>query len=616
MKRRILLGLLLVGLLTGCGNSQPEPEKVTSDPIGSLPHPDTGFYVPDSPVEKLSGGAVKYFALPEGNYGELLPFGENFLLVSMGDDTQLELLAGETLASAVKTKVSGKITAENGSLQIGRQGLAYWSPADGTLVFMNAALREISRLQMPAEIVGIPWLTPSWNEVYYCTVTGIRVLDMQTGISRMLREQQANWMGVTGVLMDGSVLQCEAESSGGGRVTFFIDARTGETLKTGEYYEELRTSGENWYCKMKSGAIQEYLVGRGELLWNLWPGASAQKVLPLPERNAVVTYQETSDGCLLEYYDVPTGKRSASVSLPGLKEAEDVCVDAKTGDVWFLVYDTQKQIHGICRWTPENSPTEDAHDYRAIHYTRENPDTAGLETLQQEAKALEKTYGITLLLGDGPGAVTPEGYLLETEYLVQAYEKYLPLLEQLLSQFPEGFFQTLAQRTNSKTLSIGLVRDISGNSENGIMSKTNALQYWLQGDAYLMLALGEDLDRSFYHGIMHAIETRVLSVTSAYYDWETLNPEGFVYGIENPDGEADQYLQDGNQWFANPSAMDSAREDRAFTMEYACMAGNEDMFRSPNMQKKLQMLCKGIRQAFRLEKSEETFLWEQYIESE
>ncbi len=607
MKRQILLCLLLAGLLAGCGNSQQEPGKVATDPTTPQPHPDTGFYVPDSEVEQLSGGAVKYYALPNGDYGELVPFGENFLLVSGGEDTQLELLVGETLASVVTTKVTGRITEENGSLQIGAEGLAYWNPSALALVFLNASLREISRLQMPAEIVGIPWLAPSWNEVYYCTASGIRVLDMQTGVSRMLREESANWKGVTGVLMDGRVLQCEAEGSGG-RVTFFIHAQTGETVKIGDHFIEVKTSGENWYCAMETGAVREYLVGRGEQLWNLWPAEGAQKVLPLPERNAVVTYQETGDGCRLEYYDVATGKRSASVSLPGLKGAGKVCVDGNTGDIWFLVYDSSKQINGICRWIPENSPTEDPQDYRAAHYTRENPDTAGLETLRQELETLEKTYGIKLLLGDRPGEVTPEGYLFETEYLVQAYEEYLPLLEQALSQFPEGFFRTLAQRTNSKTLSVGLVRSISENPVG-----TGVLQYWQQGNAYLMLTLGEDLDRSFYHGIMHAIETRVLSVTSAYYDWEKLNPEGFAYGVDDSDGE---YLQVGNQWFVNTLAMGSGREDRAFTMEFACMAGNEELFRLPNMQKKLQMLCKGIREAFKLQESEETFLWEQYIVSE
>lgn len=607
MKRQILLCLLLALLLAGCGNSQVEPGNVATNPTVPQPHPDTGFYVPDSEVEQLSGGAVKYYALPEENYSEILAFGENFLLLNIGEDTQMELLVGETLASAVKTKVTGKITAANGSLQIGAEGLAYWNQESGTLVFLNAALRETSRLQMPAEVVGIPWLAPSWNEVYYCTASGIRVLDMQTGFYRTLREENANWKGVTGVLMDGRVLQCEAEGSDGG-VTVFVNARTGETVKTGNYFTEVKTSGENWYCAMESGAVREYLVGQGESLWNLWPAEGAQKVFPLPERNAVVTYQETADCCRLDYYDIATGKRSAAVSLSGLKAGGKLCVDGTTGDIWFLVYDRSKQTNGICRWSPESSATEDLLDYRAAHYTRENPDTAGLEMLRQEVEALEKTYGIKLLLGELPGEVTPEDSLFETEYLVQAYEEYLPLLEQALSQFPEDFFRLLAQRTSSKTLSVGLVRSISEHPVG-----TDALQYWLDGNVYLMLTLGENLEQSFYHGIMHAIETRVLSVTTAYYDWDKLNPEGFVYGDENSD---EQYLQDGNAWFANAFAMTSEREDRAFTMEYACVAGNEGLFRSPNMQKKLQMLCKGIRQAFKLQESEEAFLWEQYIATE
>jgi hypothetical protein len=48
-------------------------------------------------------------------------------------------------------------------------------------------------------------------------------------------------------------------------------------------------------------------------------------------------------------------------------------------------------------------------------------------------------------------------------------------------------------------------------------------------------------------------------------------------------------------------------------MEYAMRAGNESFFESEIMQKKLRQLCLGIRKAFGLEKSNESFFWEQYL---
>ena len=59
--------------------------------------------------------------------------------------------------------------------------------------------------------------------------------------------------------------------------------------------------------------------------------------------------------------------------------------------------------------------------------------------------------------------------------------------------------------------------------------------------------------------------------------------------------------------------MSYAKEDRATIFEYACMPGNEEIFKSAAIQKKLQRICKGIREAYGLKKVEKEFLWEQYL---
>ena len=59
--------------------------------------------------------------------------------------------------------------------------------------------------------------------------------------------------------------------------------------------------------------------------------------------------------------------------------------------------------------------------------------------------------------------------------------------------------------------------------------------------------------------------------------------------------------------------MSYPKEDRARIMEYAMTSGNAILFESRTMQAKLLTLCQGIRDAFGLKKSPETFLWEQYL---
>jgi hypothetical protein len=110
------------------------------------------------------------------------------------------------------------------------------------------------------------------------------------------------------------------------------------------------------------------------------------------------------------------------------------------------------------------------------------------------------------------------------------------------------------------------------------------------------------------------IETRLLSVSAALYDWDMLNPTGFLYANDyrkNLDRDGSQYLQGANRGFVDQFSMSFEREDRARILEYACMPGNEALFQCKILQQKLQMLCAGIREAFNL--NGDTYIWEQYL---
>ena len=63
----------------------------------------------------------------------------------------------------------------------------------------------------------------------------------------------------------------------------------------------------------------------------------------------------------------------------------------------------------------------------------------------------------------------------------------------------------------------------------------------------------------------------------------------------------------------NEEAMNSISEDRRSIICNAMLADNAEMFKSPVMQAKLQRICLGIREACNLQKSEKTYLWEQYL---
>ena len=122
--------------------------------------------------------------------------------------------------------------------------------------------------------------------------------------------------------------------------------------------------------------------------------------------------------------------------------------------------------------------------------------------------------------------------------------------------------------------------------------------------------------QNFCHGVYHYMETRLLSKSSALYEWHKYNPKGFTYDnsyLANLDRTDMTYVEGDKRYFIDLFSMSYAKEDRARIFEYACMPGNEDLFKIPAIQTKLQRICKGIREAYGLNKVETVFLWEQYL---
>ena len=136
--------------------------------------------------------------------------------------------------------------------------------------------------------------------------------------------------------------------------------------------------------------------------------------------------------------------------------------------------------------------------------------------------------------------------------------------------------------------------------------------------AYITLVMGPDLEQSFYHQLSHIIDTRVMGASSVYDNWASLNPDGIRYAnsyqLPSVETEAAWFSGD-SRVFVDPYSISFPREDRARILEYAMMPGNEDVFASETMQKKLATLCQGIRQAFELEE-DVVYRWEQYLITE
>lgn len=605
--------LLLALVLAGCSDQSDTtaPETTVAQPTVA-----GGLYAPGSALENYTAGAVKLYPLERGLYDGIMPIGRDLLLLENKNGTKVTLLRGDTLAAVTRETLDVILAEQTGLLQVGSKGIVYHDEKDGTLVFLNRNLSQVSHMQLPAEITGTAWLSPEQDKAYYCTAEGVQVLDLATGIARQLAQQSCKSQSVTGILLDGEALRCDMVLEDGKKVTRILSTTTGQTLWEGSLVEQITTRGKSWLLKFDRGSVTEWVFGsRGAGSKNLWPDEEVDQAALLENGN-IVAVTAAEWGIKLDLYNTQTGKRVASVMLPGIFAACDIYSDGASG-IWLRGAEQALDREVILHWEPEHSAVADDAVYMAPHYPANAPDLDGIARMKAQAAVLEEKYGVDILLGSDATAVTLGGYGFEPEHLVQAMERYLPRLEAALAAFPEGFFQTAGEKCADGRLNICLVRSVRGAKEYGTLPKMPCVQFWSGGEAYLMITMDEELEQSFFHAMMQVIETRVLSVCTAYYDWDKLNPPDFQYDndyITNLKRDEPLLISGDSRVFIDYFSMSFSREDRARIFSYACLPGNAGVFAPEIMRQKLEVLCDGIRQAFALPES--AYLWEQYLQTD
>ena len=155
------------------------------------------------------------------------------------------------------------------------------------------------------------------------------------------------------------------------------------------------------------------------------------------------------------------------------------------------------------------------------------------------------------------------------------------------------------------------MQGITGTGEEGSLSAATGIQFFQDNEAYVVITTGRYSEQALYHELYHVMETHILTESTALDQWEALNPAGFAYGSSQQ--HADVYLQGQTRAFVDRYSMGAAKEDRARVLENAMLAEKEDIFRSEYMQRKLQALCTGLREAYRLKQYPEALPWEQYL---
>lgn len=614
-----LLLVLLCLLLCGCSQEAPETEMEFPAATAAAVEETkpTPMYDPENPLEAQYQGALKVYPLTMRKVQGIRTLGEDVLVFSGYGSTTLTVLTGEELYITAQVTLDLELSPEDPSVRIGDGTVSYFDPVSRMTIVLNEDLKEVSRIAITEAITGSPILSADRNILYYCTSNAILAWDLETGIHRTVTELVYDEQSLTGLHWNDTVLQCRIRD-GENIQTLFLSAETGRILSQQDGDVALMTDGERYYAALPVSSMEMLVFGdTAGTPKILYPEDLAAENFYLPKSHAVITASILADErILLNYYALSSGTRRAELSLEPLQTPRSIA-DAEDGSVYILVYDPEADCDTLYRWDASHAvfssdPAESA-GYTGEYSAVNSADPEALAQCQAYADQLSEKYSIRIHIYEDALDVQPWDYEFEAESLPRVILQELGLLDQRLSQYPEDVLEKTASHFTS--LNISLVRQITGTAASGSLNTATGIQFLEGMDAYVVITVGKYSQQALYHELYHVMETHILNESTALDLWESRNPEGFeyTYGYAVPES-AQSYLEGENRAFVDIYSMSYPKEDRARILENAMLPGNRELFRSETMQAKLTAICEGIRQAYGLRRSEDTFLWEQYLD--
>ena len=585
MKKILAMALVLL-LLTGCANGTQEPS--TSQTTAAT---QPGLYLPDSEAELDSNGALKTYSLENRDYYALSTIGDRLLLLAGEEKTRLEVYTGAECVLSGSAELP--VQMQNGWQSL-YNGFAYYDADHNQAVYLDLQLQEQQRFDMPADMQGTPAFAPDGGQVFYCVGQEIRALDTEKGLSRLIRSHSCVSQTLLGVYFDGTMVLCAAENTEGQLSYLYISTEDGSTKSNDAGIVTLDTTENIFFAERMDGITRQYIFGTNGEIRQL----NVQEdyvVSAVDIGGAIGVSQQESGAYRLSFYGIPTGQKTGEVTLPQDCKPLQFHADRWSSGVWILAETASGQT--LLHWRVFASFYDDETVFAGPVYTAQAPDEVGLDLLRDRVDGLNRTHGVNIRIWQ-TALKTTGGHQVTAEYQVGAISSCLDQVEQILNQFPENF---LYKSVNDK-IRICIVRSVGGKAET--------THFWDDGDAFILLCPGPNVQQELLQAISYIVDSHILGNSSMVDDWENLNPEDFTYGAEAPDTTL---LEGQRRAFANETAMASVSDDRAMLFWQAMQPDNGELFASETMQAKLLLLCRSIRDAWRLEKKTDTYPWEQYL---
>lgn len=614
-----LLLVLLCLLLCGC--TQEAPDTETEAPIvtaATVPEPEPiSMYDPEDPLEETYQGGLKVYPLTMRKVQGIRAMGDGLLVFSGYGSTTLTMLTGDTLLVTASATLDFQLDPDDPSLCIQDGSLSFFDPTRNQTVVLNKALKEVRHITLTGSFTGSPILSSDQNTLFYCTSTSICAWDLETNIHRTIKELAYDAQALSGLLLNDTVLQCRIQDGETVR-SLFLSSQTGQLLSQQDGDAVLFTEEDRYYAVLPVSEMDMLVFGQAAgNAQILYPQDLAAKPFYLPQRHAVITTSILADDRVeLNCYDLDSGLCQAELTLEALQQPKSI-ITGSDGFVYILAYEPANDCDTVYRWeisAPVFASDAPGTVYTDVYSGKESANYEALAQCQTYAAQLSEKYGMQILVWEDALAVQPWDYELEAESLPRVLQQELALLDQRLSQYPEVVLEkTISHFTSVR---ICLVRQITGTAVSGSLDTATGIQFLDGTDAYIAIAVGKFSEQALYHELFHVMETHILNESSALDTWNELNPEGFEYSYGyNTAGNTEEYLSGETRAFVDTYSMSFPKEDRARVWENAMLPSNGEMFTSEILQAKLAALCEGVRKAYGLRKSTETFPWEQYLET-
>lgn len=585
MKKFIILALLPVMLLVGCTVHDEAESLVTT-----METEPPGLYVDASEIELLTNGAVRQYDLIYPSHQWLKAMGDTLLLATDTHQAQLCALSGDRRVAVGFAQMEAECLDSCMALF---NGFAYYDVPSCSVWYLDTQLNQLKNVPLPTD-ASFPVISDDGDEIFYYTGTEIRAYDTERNISRLVKTPSVKIQGLKGTCFDGKILICTTGETAENVKTLYISTENGQTLTTDNSIEALYTYNDNYLAVRNDGVITQRIVGmlNGEAkLLNV----ADTEIASALELGGAVGYSADDSGLHLNYYDLTSGQKSASVSIPGYSQVKDILADRWSGCVWLLTVDPKEGEDTLLRWDLKATPVLESTVYFQTLYTSQSPDAAGLDICQDRVDAINKAYGVRIRIWQ-EAVKYPGGHIMVPEHQTAAINGMLDALEPVLAEFPQKFLL----KSVSSRIRICIVRTVD--------EATQSVHYWDENDPFIILPVGANVRDEFLRSVGYILDSHVLGNSAKYDNWNTLNPEGFTYGMVDA-----AYLSGDQRAFADEISMRSAPDDRSRILYEAMQNDNAEIFRSPTMQRKLLLICQAIRDAWNLERKTETYPWEQYL---